>query len=126
MSIITLRVNRISNRRVTVELTFEVWNTLLATGEPQAVLENIINGWFEEKQREKETYVVTSKNHVKSIDFGTETDREQLVILKEQFAQAQALGRHQKASALRVRITELERNLLAERFEKEGTENDTQ
>lgn len=108
-----------ATKKIAITVKFSVWNELMASGEPQAVLEEILNGWYMERLRAKPVYVVDNNKRIIGYDFGQLSTDETLVLLREKFARETALGRHRMAEATRARIIEVERDLLLKEKENQ-------
>ncbi len=113
-----VRKDKPATKRVTINLDFDTWSLLMESGEPRAVLESLVQSYCQEQLSKKEFYVVSNGTRVKYVDFGAQATEDRLTLLRESYAQDMACGKHQKATATRARITELERDLALEQLQE--------
>ena len=99
-------------KRVTLLLRFDVWNALLSTGMPGETIEALVQGWFQEWLSKQSSYVVSTNRVTRNIDFGELSLEHNLVVLKEKMARQLACAQHRAAENTRLKIIEIERDLL--------------
>src|SRR5678809_1454954 len=102
-------------KRITFDTDFDTWNLLMASGEPRAVMERILAAWCQSELDKKDVYVVSTNDRIRYVDFGVVANEEKLIVLREQYAREVAQGKHQKATGTKLKITEVERDMLLTR-----------
>lgn len=101
---------RTNAHRISFHTPFEVWNELMACG-PKQVLEELVNNWYEERLKTRETYFISNDRKVFDVELEPVT-MEQIDYVRNELARATALGNYKRANVLNYRLTVLEDNYV--------------
>jgi hypothetical protein len=107
----TPRQKTIPPKRIALSVPFDLWNELIASGEPRVILEELLDGWYRNRVADRDNYLISNNAKVLNLKLAPITQLE-IDYAERLLNEARALGHNRKAALLEVRLEALRENYI--------------